>query len=79
MDSFNSAINSASRMCKPVISLVLNLAVLLLIIGVVFPEATVDVVGNVSGLVTKFTAGGLTGLITLLVFMSIMDSRSATA
>lgn len=76
MDSLNTAINSASRMCKPIIGLFLNLALLIIIVGVVFPANTIDVIGNVSTLVGKFTAGGLTGLVTLLVLLSVLDTRS---
>ena len=34
-----------------------------------------DVVGNISGLVNTFLTGGVTGLLTLIVLMSLMDSK----
>ena len=34
-----------------------------------------DVVGNISGLVNTFLTGGVTGLITLIVLMSLIDSK----
>jgi hypothetical protein len=77
MDKFSSAIRSAGNFCGPIIHLALNLAVVFLIIGVVFPATGgVGIVDNVAELVGKFTTGGLTGLITLLLFLSLADSRS---
>jgi len=34
-----------------------------------------DVVGNISGLVNTFLTGGVTGLLTLIVLMSLIDSK----
>ena len=34
-----------------------------------------NVVGNISGLVNTFLTGGVTGLLTLIVLMSLMDSK----
>ncbi|MDP6540961.1 MAG: hypothetical protein QF903_15765 [Planctomycetota bacterium] len=77
MDRFTTSIRSAGNLCGPVIGLALNLAVLFLVVGVVFPSSGgVGIVDNVSNLVGKFTSGGLTGLITLLLFLSLADSRS---
>ncbi len=76
MDAFSRALNTVNGSCKPIIGLALNLAVLFLVVGVVFPAAVpadYDIVGNVSGLVNTFIGGGLAGLITLMVFMSLMD------
>ena len=34
-----------------------------------------DVVGNISGLVNSFLTGGVTGLITLIVLLSLVDNK----
>jgi hypothetical protein len=34
-----------------------------------------DIVGNISGLVDGFLAGGLTGLLTLIVLIGLWDSK----
>ena len=35
----------------------------------------IDVIGNISGIVDSFLAGGLTGLVTLVVLMAIWDDK----
>ena len=35
----------------------------------------IDVVSNISGLVNTFLTGGVTGLLTLIVLMSLIDSK----
>ena len=35
----------------------------------------IDVVGNISGLVNTFLAGGVTGLIVLLIVLSFFDNK----
>ena len=35
----------------------------------------IDVVGNISGLVNTFLTGGVTGLLTLIVLLSLMDNK----
>ena len=35
----------------------------------------IDVVGNISGLVNTFLTGGVTGLLTLIVLLSLIDSK----
>tara|TARA_R100001443_G_scaffold23368_1_gene35550 strand:+ start:559 stop:789 length:231 start_codon:yes stop_codon:yes gene_type:complete len=35
----------------------------------------IDVVGNISGLVNTFLTGGVTGLITLIVLLSLVESK----
>jgi len=42
------------------------------VIDVIFPSEGYSIVENVSTLVGQFTGGGLTGLITLLLFMTFM-------
>ena len=34
-----------------------------------------DIIGNISGLVDSFLAGGLTGLLTLIVLVGMWDSK----
>ena len=34
-----------------------------------------DIVGNISGLVNTFLGGGVTGLITLIVLLGLMDNK----
>ena len=35
----------------------------------------IDVVGNISNLVNTFLSGGVTGLLTLIVLLGLMDSK----
>ena len=35
----------------------------------------IDVVGNISGLVNTFLTGGVTGLLTLIVLLSLVDNK----
>ena len=35
----------------------------------------IDVIGNISGIVGSFLAGGLTGLVTLVVLLSLWDNK----
>ena len=35
----------------------------------------IDVIGNISGIVASFLGGGLTGLITLIVLLSLWDNK----
>jgi hypothetical protein len=72
MDAFNKALNSVNGSCKPIIALALNLALLFLVVGVVFPTEY-NIITNVTGLVDTFISGGLAGLITLMVFISLTD------
>jgi len=65
-----AALNKVNGACKPIIGLVMQLAVLFLVVGVVFPSGY-DIIGNVTLVVEKFLAGGLAGLITLMVFMAV--------
>jgi hypothetical protein len=74
MDSFSRALGSVNGACKPIIGLALNLAVLFFVVSIVFPGATPDgynIVTNVTGVVNYFIAGGLAGLVTLMVFMAL--------
>ena len=34
-----------------------------------------DIVGNISGLVNTFLTGGVTGLLTLIVLLSLVDNK----
>ena len=35
----------------------------------------IDVIGNISGIVASFLGGGLTGLVTLVVLLSLWDDK----
>ena len=35
----------------------------------------IDVIGNINGIVSSFLAGGLTGLVTLVVLLSLWDNK----
>ena len=35
----------------------------------------IDVIGNISGIVSSFLASGLTGLVTLVVLLSLWDNK----
>ena len=35
----------------------------------------IDVIGNISGIVASFLGGGLTGLVTLVVLLSLWDNK----
>ena len=35
----------------------------------------IDVIGNISGIVASFLSGGLTGLVTLVVLLSLWDNK----
>ena len=72
MDSFSRALGTVNGACKPVMGLAMNLAVLFLVVGVVFPSTGgTAIIGNVTGVVSTFLAGGLAGLITLMVFLAL--------
>ncbi len=66
-----AALNKVNGACKPIIGLAMQLAVLFLVVGVVFPTGGYDIIGNVTTVVDRFLAGGLAGLITLMVFMAV--------
>ena len=63
------------------IKAIVHLSVLLIALGVVWqvlfgaavPFVGGDVVGNISGLVNTFLAGGVTGLVTLIIIGSLWD------
>ena len=35
----------------------------------------IDVIGNISGIINTFLAGGITGLLTLIVLLSLWDNK----
>jgi hypothetical protein len=71
MASISDTLNSVNTLLGDVARFGIALAGTLLVVQVIFP-GQVDIVSNVNGLVTTFTNGGLTGLITLLLFMTFM-------
>jgi hypothetical protein len=71
MASISDTLNSVNTLLGDVARFGIALAGTLLVVQVIFP-GQVDIVSNVNGLVSTFTNGGLTGLITLLLFMTFM-------
>ena len=72
--NITDSLNTVTSALKGVVSLGLALAVVALVVDLLFPGTT-NIVSNVSGLVKSFTSQGLVGLITLIVFVSIYNSR----
>jgi hypothetical protein len=70
MASISDTLNSGSSLLSGIASFGIALASTMLVVQVVFPASGVDIIGSVTNVVTTFTNGGLTGLITLLLFMS---------
>lgn len=79
MAGFKDAMSTVDGWLGDVIKLGLTLAGVALVVQVLFPGselfASGDIVGNVSTLVSSFTAAGLTGLLTLMVFVAIFSGR----
>ncbi len=71
MATVSATISSVSGWVGDIAKLGVGLIGLSLILDILFPGTT-GIVGSVSGLVGSFTSGGLTGLITLLVFLAIL-------
>ena len=71
MASISDTLNSVNTLLGDVVRFGIGLAGALLVVQIIFPES-LDIIGNVTGVVTRFTSGGLTGLITLLLFMTFM-------
>jgi hypothetical protein len=71
MASVSDTLNSVNTLLGDIARFGIALAGTLLVVQVIFP-GQVDIVSNVNGLVSTFTNGGLTGLITLLLFMTFM-------
>ena len=72
--NINDSLNTITSALKGVVGLGMTLAVVALVVDLLFPNTT-NIVANVSGLVTSFTSQGLTGLITLIVFVAIYGAR----
>ena len=75
MSAINDTLSSAGSILSDVVRLGIGFAGAALVAGVLFDLGGYDIVANVSGLVDKFIGGGLTGLITLLLFMTVMGKR----
>ena len=71
MSAINDTLNSAGSILNDVVRFGIGLAGAFLVVQVLFP-GTVDIIGNVAAVVGDFTGRGLTGLITLLLFMTFM-------
>ena len=72
MASISDTLNSVNTLLGDVVRFGIGLAGAFLVVQVLFPASGVDIIGNVTGVVRTFTGNGLTGLITLLLFMTFM-------
>ena len=74
MSAINDTLNSAGSILNDVVRFGIGLAGAALVAGVLFPtgDGGYSIVNNVAGLVDSFNNGSLTGLITLLLFMTFM-------
>ena len=70
--NIEGALNTVTTSLKGVVALGLTLATTALVVDLLFPGTT-NIVQGVSGLVQQFTSQGLVGLITLIVFVAIMQ------
>ena len=71
MSAINETLSSAGSILNDVVRFGIGLAGAALVAGVLFPT-DYSIVTNVAGLVDSFNNGTLTGLITLLLFMTFM-------
>ena len=73
MASFSDTLNSANTLLDGAVRFGIALAGAFLVYQVLFPSGEASgIVTSVSNLVGQFTSGGLTGLVTLLLFMTFM-------
>ena len=66
----NDALNKVSDSVHGIMGLGMTLAVAFLVVDLLFPGTT-NIVNNVAMMVKSFTAHGLVGLITLIIFITI--------
>jgi len=72
----NDALNKISDSIHGIMGLGMTLAVAFLVVDMLFPGTT-NIVNNVAMLVKSFTAHGLVGLITLIVFITLFMRERA--
>ena len=72
MSAINDTLNSAGTILNDVVRFGIGLAGAALVAGVLFPSESYSIVTNVGDLVKSFNDGTITGLITLLLFMTFM-------
>jgi hypothetical protein len=72
MASVSDTLASFNGILRDVAAFGIALAGTLLVVQIVFPASGVDIIGSVTNTVQTFTSGGLTGLITLLLFVTFM-------
>ena len=74
MASISDTLNSVNSLLGDVVRFGIGIAGAALVAGVLFPtgDGGYSIVNNVAGLVDSFNNGSLTGLITLLLFMTFM-------
>jgi len=70
--NINSALAGLGSLAKGVTGLGLTLIPAALVVQIFFPDA-IDIIGNLGGVVEAFTDAGLTGLVTLLIVLAIVD------
>lgn len=72
----NDALNKVTDSIHGIMGLGMSLAVAFLVVDMLFPGTT-NIVNNVAMLVNSFTAQGLVGLITLIIFVAIFTRDKA--
>ncbi len=72
MSAINDTLNSAGSILNDVVRFGIGLGGAFLVAGVLFASDSYSIVTNVGNLVDSFNNGTLTGLITLLLFMTFM-------
>lgn len=72
----NDALNKVTDSIHGIMGLGMSLAVAFLVVDMLFPGTT-NIVNNVAMLVSSFTAQGLVGLITLIIFVAIFTRDKA--
>lgn len=68
----NDALNKVTDSIHGIMALGMTLAAAFLVVDMLFPGTT-NIVNNVAMLVKSFTAQGLVGLITLIIFVTIFS------
>ena len=70
----NSAMSAVQGWARAAMGLGVSLIGLFLVVQVLYPASGIDIIANIGGVVSKFS--GLSGLITLLVLVAVVNPRS---
>ena len=70
----NTAMSAVGSWARAAMGLGVSLVGLFLVVQVLYPASGIDIIGNIGGVVSKFS--GLNGLITLLVLVAVVNPRS---